>query len=294
MAVPIAPAEKDAILNILRNRDCGAAKDVYANLVNYEDLVFFFMKYGKAFDGDNAYLDSIAILPDDIQMQAVGIYYNKTGPLTITNPKVVIKCTGGITININAGGLYRDLEIVGASDIDDVIITNNTTIDSFTVAGGSTVNNIIIQPGSCILTMLIKSENGQDSTVNKIDGTCVKNFGLSANSTFGGYECDESGGTVCLHEVIGLSSNTPTVDGFTVAWTNPVNSMGNQVTYRQVGNIPWLVPNAFGNATGTFGPGPSFTFHAMASLTSYEVRVQNSCIAPTQFSAGEIVTDTTL
>ncbi len=291
-SIPIPSSEKDQLLTILKDKECSAAKDVYANLVNYDDLVKFFVKYGKAFDGDNAYLDSIAAIFDDAEMVAVGIYYNKTS-VTLTNPKVVVKCTDCI-ININTGGIFRDLEIVDASQITVINITNNTKIDSMAVAGASEVEMINIQPGSCILTLLIKSENGLNSKIDKIDGDCVQDFSLSPDSEFGGFVCDVSGGAACLDEVIGLSANTPTSDGFTVAWTNPINSTGNQVLYRKVGDTVWLVPNALGNATGAFGPGPTFTFHAMDPATAYEVKVANSCLSPTAYSAGTIVTETTL
>lgn len=294
MATPIDPAEKSAIIAILKEKNCSATRDVFANMNTYDDLVRFFVKYGKAFDGDNAYLNSLFAIPDTAEMNAVGMYFDAAGAVTLTNPKVVAKYTGGVIININTGGIFKDLEIVGASHIQEIIISNNTVIDSLAIVGGSTVDLITIQPGSCINTILIKSENGQNSVLTKIDGTCVKNFGITEDSVFGGYECDPSGGTLCLDEVIGLASSTPTIDGFTVCWTNPINSTGNEVRYRKLGDLPWLVPNALGNATGAFGPGPCFTFHAMATATTYEVRVANSCIMPTTFSAGEITSETTL
>jgi hypothetical protein len=284
--------DKDALIAILKDKQCAATKDVYANLNAYSDIPKFLFKYVKAFDGDNVYLDSIATVFDDTELVNNGIYYNKTG-LTVTNPKAIIKSTNMI-VNINSAGIFPDLEIIGASTGITINISNNTTVDSLSIAGGSTVDIINIQPGSCINTLLIKSENSQNSTLTKVVGKCVKNMGITEDSTFGGFECDPSDGTACLDEVIGLTNNTATVDGFTVAWTNPLNSTGNEVRYRKVGDLPWLVPNAFGNATGTFGPGPTFTFHAMLGATSYEVRVRNSCMIPTAFSGGVITTGTTL
>lgn len=179
--------DKAAAINILKENECFATKDVYNNLNAYSDLPAFFFKYTKAFDGDNAYLDQLAAVWDDASLQAVGIYYNKTGT-TITNPKVVIKCTN-VTVNVNAGGAYGDLEIVGASQVNDLNISNSTDIESLAVAGGSSVTTITIDPDSSVDTLLVKSENGQNSTVETVSGANINNAAASPGSTFGGYEC---------------------------------------------------------------------------------------------------------
>lgn len=180
--------EKAALINILKEKECTATKDVYNNLAAYSDIPRFFFKFTKAFDGDNAYLDTLAAVWDDASLQAVGVYYNKTG-VTLTNPKVVIKCTN-ITINVGIGGDYGDLEIVGASQVNFLNIYNGTNVESLAVSGGSIVAVITIDPDSSVDTLLVKSENGQNSEVTKVIGTNVKNAAASPDSVFGGYECE--------------------------------------------------------------------------------------------------------
>lgn len=181
--------DKDAVIDILKEKRCNATKDVYNSLNAYSDIPKYLFKYGKAFDGDNAYLDTLMAEWDNASLAAVGVYYNQAGG-TITNPKVVIKCTN-VIVNINAGGNYGDLEIIGASQLDELNITNNTLIGSLAVAGGSVVDEINLEAGSEINTLLVKSENGQNSTVTKVvGGAGIKNAAAPSPSVFGGYECE--------------------------------------------------------------------------------------------------------
>lgn len=180
--------EKASLLAILKENECSAAKDVYANMNAYADIPGIYFKYGNAFDGDNPYLNTLAVIFDDPSIVAEGIYYNKVAA-GVVNPKIVLKSTY-TTITVNLSGNYGDIEIGGASIITEIIITNNTLVGTLTIAGGSVVQKLTIDPGSCIESLIVKSENGQDSTLNKIVGSCVKNLGVSGDSDFGGFDCD--------------------------------------------------------------------------------------------------------
>lgn len=180
--------EKAALIDILKEKQCSATKDIYNNLNSYADIPTYYFKYAKAFDGDNAYLDTLAVVFPDANLQAVGIYYNKTG-IIITNPKVVIKSTD-VIINVNAGGDYGDLEIGGASQVDELNIYGGTNVASLAVVGGSVVDVIEIDPDSSVDSLLVKSENGQNSEVTKVIGTNVNNAAASEDAVFGGFECE--------------------------------------------------------------------------------------------------------
>lgn len=186
-SLPINPTKKQSVLDLLINRDCVAARDISYNMNYYEDIVKMIVKWGKAFDGDNALLDSLLSIFTSGELNPVGIYYNETSG-TITNPKIVAKCTG-VDVTLNSGLNIRDVEIIGASTVGTLLIEAGTQIESLVVAGGSTVDVIEIEDGSLVDTLLIKSENGQNSTVTKIDGNGVNNVYPTEDSTFGGFVC---------------------------------------------------------------------------------------------------------
>lgn len=186
-SLPINPTKKQQVIDILKDRDCVAARDVSNNMNYYEDMVKMFAKWGKAFDGDNALLDSLLSIFTSGELNPVGIYYNETSG-TILNPKIVAKSTG-VDVTFDSGLSIKDVEIIGASIVGTLMITDETQIESLVVAGGSTVTLIDIEDGSVVDSLLIKSENGQNSTVTKIEGTGVKNVYQTEDSTFGGFVC---------------------------------------------------------------------------------------------------------
>jgi hypothetical protein len=182
------PAEKDALLAILKENNCNATKDIYNNLNSYADIPIKYFKYSKYFDGDNALFDQLAVLWDDAGLTGAGVYYNKTG-ITITNPKLVGKSTN-VVIEINAGGNFGPLEIADLSQVDEIIINGATNVEYIAVSGGSVVDKITIEAGSSVGVVMVKSENGLDSSVLKIDGPEQVETIVDEGATFGGFECN--------------------------------------------------------------------------------------------------------
>lgn len=92
----------------------------------------------------------------------------------------------------------------------------------------------------------------------------------------------------CTAEKTGLAITDTTAANFVIGWTNPVDYVGTQVRYRVVGSGTWLVPNAAGNATGSFnGPGDEFTFDSGFTVgIDYEIEVKNSCSSVAGLSPG--------
>lgn len=179
--------EKDALIAILKDKNCPATKDVYSNLNSYADIPTKFFRYGKAFDGDNVYLDTLAVLFDNPSLVAEGFIYNQVGAV-LNNPKVVAKATY-TTININTGGNYGQLDICDVSVIDEIIISGATRVESLNITGGSIVHKITVEAGSQIDMLLVKSENSLNSTLDKLSGSVIE-VAVSEDSTFGGYECE--------------------------------------------------------------------------------------------------------
>lgn len=187
----INPAHKTAVLDIINDKNCTAAKDVYKSLYTYRDLVKLVLRYSKVFDCDPDYLADLLAVFDDNTLMSYGIYHNKSG--LIEDPTIVNHSLSGTTILVDNGSIHPDLEITGESLVQEIQIKNNTTIDSLVVTSGSKVALITIDPGSCINTLVIKSIGSPDcalvAEVGKIDGECVKNFDASPDSIFNGVVC---------------------------------------------------------------------------------------------------------
>jgi len=85
--------------------------------------------------------------------------------------------------------------------------------------------------------------------------------------------------TICNAEKTDVAITWQQYNDFTTSWTNPSGFTGTQVTYRVQGDTEWLIPNATGNATGTFNEDQdAFSFTSGFTIgTTYEVRVQNEC-----------------
>lgn len=82
----------------------------------------------------------------------------------------------------------------------------------------------------------------------------------------------------CSDEKTGVSITDPVSTNFTIEWTNPAGYTGTSITYRAFGDIVWLVPNAVGNATGTFVGSVKFVFDSgLVPGTSYEILIRNRC-----------------
>lgn len=98
-------------------------------------------------------------------------------------------------------------------------------------------------------------------------------------------------GDICTSEKTGVSITDTTASSFSVVWTNPAGYTGTQVQYRVQGDVTWLTPNAFGNATGAFVGTDQFVFDTgFTAGTTYEILVRNAC-ASGILSDGVMVSD---
>ncbi len=99
-------------------------------------------------------------------------------------------------------------------------------------------------------------------------------------------------GPSCTDEKTSLFITNPYYNSFTASWNNPVGYVGTQVTYRALGSVEWLIPNAAGNAIGNFNSPSEFVFTSGFTIgTTYQIRVQNTCPDGIQ-SSGVIVSAT--
>lgn len=183
-------AKKQAVIDIVKARQCSAAIYIKNNANDYNELVDMMFTFAKTFDCDPTYLDALlAPFDDAVDLIPNGIYYNKTG-LTVVNPKWIINSTGMI-VTINGGGLIPELDIAYNSTVTSITVTGATRLDLLNIGGGSTVTLLTANSGSCVSTVLVKScLSTVISTLTSISGgSCVDNIGVDEGAVFGGFEC---------------------------------------------------------------------------------------------------------
>jgi hypothetical protein len=96
----------------------------------------------------------------------------------------------------------------------------------------------------------------------------------------------------CTDEKTSVGIPHTVAGGFMISWSNPVGYVSTAISYRLTGDTTWLVPNAFGNATGSYAGASAFIFNSGLTVgNSYDVLVQNGC-ASSVLSTGVIVTAT--
>lgn len=185
---PVFLTKKQQVINIVKAKNCTEAQFIQDNANTREELVEMLFEFSKTFDCDPKYLEDLLAPFTDAELTAYGIYYNKTG-ITITNPKVLIKCLNCI-VNINAGGSIKEINICDQSTITSINIQNNTILGLLNIGGGSIVDVLSIMPGSCIDVLLIKACNSFNSELKKVtDNSCIKNISIDDDAVYGGYEC---------------------------------------------------------------------------------------------------------
>lgn len=189
MADPIFNAKKQAVIDIVKERNCGYANYINANGNSYSDLAVILLRFAKTFDCDPTYLDDLFAPFDDSDLTSNGVYYNKTS-VTITNPKYVAKSTD-IDIVVDAGGDYPNLEVAYQSEINSLVISNNTIVGSLNVGGGSTVTLLDVEPGSKIFALTVKACDTFNSTIDKIAAqSTIDNFGIDEDANINEIECE--------------------------------------------------------------------------------------------------------
>jgi len=185
---PVFLAKKQSVIDVIKARRCREAHYINSNFNNYSDLIGMLFEFSKTFDCDASYLDSLLAPFSDADLIANGIYYNKIGGV-ITNPNFVIKCTG-ISIVIDQGGAYRELDVTYDSTVSSISVSNNTLVGILNIGGRAKVDLLAVGAGSCINILLVKSCGTYISELTKItENSCVNHTGVDEDAVFGGYEC---------------------------------------------------------------------------------------------------------
>lgn len=178
-------SEKDAVIAVIKQRECNAANFIENNATSYGELLECLFEFAKSFDCDPAYLDDLLSLITPSELLAVGVYYDQT-LASATNPKYIAKSTiTTVTLNDSFSGT---LEITYNSVITTINVTGSAEGKNVVVAGGAQVGTINIDAVLDSLTM--KACNQYRAKVNLVKGpgsltSTIKDGG----AIYGGYEC---------------------------------------------------------------------------------------------------------
>lgn len=276
--------DKAAILNLLKARNCRLAVRLNTTLSSYDDMLVRLFERSREFDCDPAYLNSLCSALDDAVLVAMGVHYNKTGP--IVNPKLIVG--GTPTVTIQTGGRIDNFMVAGGANISLITITNNTYINYMEVMGGSTVTKIDVAMGSRIGELHVSKCDTVISTVSKItEQSYIGDITLAEDGAiFGGVECPVfAADTTCSEEVSGITASFSDQNFTILSWNNPTNSVARRVFFRLKGTVSWeqLPP----------GAGTSTNIGFAGSSKTYEVRIQNKCSASSDWSNGVVYEFTT-
>lgn len=289
MAVTDFPADKAAILAIIRSKRCKSLSYYDRIITSYDSMVSAAIENPDTFNCDIAYLTSLCAAIPDNRLVEMGVYYNKTG--TITNPRMIVG--GSITkAVIDQNATMTEILIAGGASVTEIEIGGSKTIVYLNIIGHSVVTTIKTVMGATLKEAHVNGACGatiRSQLVNVSYGAAVQIVNVdeytdtAKNGLFGGFECAPltASAAGCIEEVSGASASIDPKNGrMTIVWANPTNSVERKVFYRTQGQSAWL--EAIG---GAYVGNDTYRFPVL-SAGIYEYLVQNKCSSTSTFSAG--------
>lgn len=177
--------EKQAVIDVVKQRECNAATYIETNATSYEELLESLFEFAKTFDCDPTYLDDLLSLIDPAVLLLLGVYYDQT-LASATNPKYIAKSTiTTVTLDDSFSGT---LEITYNSVITTVNVTGVAAGKRIVVAGGASVTTINVD--TLLDSLVMKACNQYRAKVGIVKGTgTVTDTVKDPNVVFGGAEC---------------------------------------------------------------------------------------------------------
>ena len=253
-------------------------------LNNFEDISTAIGRQLSLFSSNNAYLsECMAVFaPNDSDLQAVGIYVNKSDVGDVDNPVLVINSAAGLIT-------MDDADIPGAGLI-------NSSADEINVRGialpylyveSSQVNVLAANGQGSSIGWLTMPFYKKVAAINSVaDGSVIDNTRIDPRNTFGGNQTVDPTQD-CAKPVTALTTSNLTHNSITINWTLPDGGgyLFLNVYFKVTGTPAWV---PIDDTTGSFIDDTGYLFNNLAPDTMYDFRVSVTCnnggVAPTDVS----------
>lgn len=288
MATPIPTPEKNAFIDIVKlapypggPNEASRLQDI---LVNYEDIYTAITRELDLFASNNSYLINGVTQFDDTELQAVGIYVNKSQIPPLTDPVLIINSSyDEIILTIPSPMLYKTLCILGPSTVKNIVLDAGVTLNELWIGPGATVDlvdgaNVIVSPLASPPTVVQKIylpfAKSTPSKLNAVTyGSVVNQIVKEEGSYYGGVKSNNPD-IPCADVVTGITATEITKNSVFVSWAPPTSYLFINVFYRKTNSNVWMpVGEEDGEYTGDTG----FTFRRLESDTFYDVQISVKC-----------------
>lgn len=277
----IPSEEKENFISIVSAVNPLEALNLQDILNTYDDLVNAILRQLNVFSDNNAYLTRcIATILDDSELQAAGIFYNKTDDALLTNPKVIINSTysTGIAIaTVNSSGLY----ILGPSNIELVTMEMGRELGYLFIGSGAIVNVAdSTASGALIRGVDVKCQRNNAGKLNAVKfGSKVYQVLVDPGAYYGGYKEFNPEGD-CTSEPANFAYSNVTHNSVVLTWDalqQPHVRL--DVIYKKTEDNEWKVvtPND-GEYKSTDLGFVSFSFGELEKDTFYDFRLRATCL----------------
>lgn len=295
---PIPSDEKNAFIALVRVAPYPGGETEALRLeqilINYSDIPTAIGRQLGLYGAANQYLSECMAVFNDNNLQAVGIYVNKTdSPAAgLTNPKMIINSTytGTMTITADQPGLtflgntsVKRVEVQDGVNLANMYLGPGATVDMFDSSGEG-------YPGKLERLWLVFANNNPSRLNSVAYGSVIGSVYVDPGSYYGGMDTSNPQNT-CAIPVTQLTTTAITSNSVELTWTPPGSGyLFIYVAYKKTSTAVWQQAQPSDGGFQNFsGEAVGFVFNSLESDTYYDfkvsVRCNNGGIADAEVSA---------
>lgn len=289
MPTPLNPNEKNSFILLVQAApfpggpfEASRLEDI---LNNYEDIYTAVMRELELFATNNAYLTQAMACFNDTQLQAVGIWNNKTiSSPPLTDPVLIVNSTITDLVIITASSpvVDQNLAILGNSFISRIVLTDYANLQEIWIGPGVTVDGAdSSRTGAIINTITLPFLRSTPSRLNfAVYGSQINQVNVSDGSFYGNQSNDDADST-CASVITDLAVQYFTRNTVQLTWTPPslqsppADYLFINTYYRIKGSNTWILAD---EDVGLFNGETGFTFTQLEKGTKYEIEVIVTCL----------------
>lgn len=266
-------------------------------LVYYEDVITCIYRQLELIQANNAYLTKLIGVFDDTELQAVGIWNNKTlsSSPPLTDPVLIINSTIDLVIltpNTSSPPAEKTLGIFGNSVIGLIVLDESTTLDEIMVGPGSIVQSFDASAGETsppaspslpanVETIWLPFARSTPSRMDSVVyGSRIGQVVLDEGSYYGGVKEDPD--ITCAYPVTNLTASQTVKNGVSLSWDPPIsgsppidNYLFINTFFKKSNNSVWIQAS---EVDGDFVGDTGFVFRHLESDTFYDFKVSSTCV----------------
>lgn len=290
MSTPLQPSEKQNFIALVRTAPYPGGPDEASRLEsilnNYEDVATAIYRQLDLYSVNNAYLKQCILTLNDTNLQAVGIYYNKTvtNP-PLFNPVMLVNSTyDDIEFTLTSPPGNYEFGMLGTSRVKKITVDPAVTVNEILIGPGGTVDMLdgaqVSSPptsppvSSRVNKIYLPYAKSTPSTLTVVKyGTQIGQVVVDPGSFYGGVQ-GTNPDLVCSAVVTGIAATELTKRSVYLSWTPPATYTFINTFFRRKGSNVWILAT---ETDGDFDGDSGFTFRHLEENTYYQFKVSTVC-----------------